>query len=574
MTVRDMTKKYIITLIICCFQSIALHLKAETITYDFSSPEMWTTELGGTAHPSLSATISKVYYIGTNDCFVGTNDVYFYESGGLMLKPNASLRLPSNPDWTVHRVIIHSHENASTSVKVNIHSSHDGAPVSSSLKWEKKDSDYTYDIFSSYKKSSLYVMATNSNARISSITIEYTSATSTSIPAPVFTPASTSFSTASLDVTVEAAEGCEVYYTKDGTIPSYTDAGNYVGTKGNTVTINASDSKVTLQAIAVDPTTGKCSSVSSATYTYVAVVNDGSSKAKAYTVAEVKAMLLDKGGQWVRGTIYGTMVNDDIKDVTTTNFKSSNIVIGDEVIHIPVQLPQGSIREEINLVDHPYLKGKEILIKGDLESYCNSRGIKSPTAYEISYSIPINHYGYATLYLDMPVLVPVGSTAYYCVTNGDRANLYPVGNVIPARVGVILSSTPDKNCTLTYTTETNSNEESIRADNQLIGFVRETVVGQDEYVYYALNAKDGKVGFYIPQTTTGAGFTAKANKAYLKIPAESQAAMFVLHDGADETAIVPMVHTAGDIIYDLQGRAVLSPVPGIYIVGGKKVVIK
>ena len=569
-----MTKKYIITLIICCFQSIALHLKAETITYDFSSPEMWTTELGGTAHPSLSATISKVYYIGTNDCFVGTNDVYFYESGGLMLKPNASLRLPSNPDWTVHRVIIHSHENASTSVKVNIHSSHDGAPVSSSLKWEKKDSDYTYDIFSSYKKSSLYVMATNSNARISSITIEYTSATSTSIPAPVFTPASTSFSTASLDVTVEAAEGCEVYYTKDGTIPSYTDAGNYVGTKGNTVTINASDSKVTLQAIAVDPTTGKCSSVSSATYTYVAVVNDGSSKAKAYTVAEVKAMLLDKGGQWVRGTIYGTMVNDDIKDVTTTNFKSSNIVIGDEVIHIPVQLPQGSIREEINLVDHPYLKGKEILIKGDLESYCNSRGIKSPTAYEISYSIPINHYGYATLYLDMPVLVPVGSTAYYCVTNGDRANLYPVGNVIPARVGVILSSTPDKNCTLTYTTETNSNEESIRADNQLIGFVRETVVGQDEYVYYALNAKDGKVGFYIPQTTTGAGFTAKANKAYLKIPAESQAAMFVLHDGADETAIVPMVHTAGDIIYDLQGRAVLSPVPGIYIVGGKKVVIK
>lgn len=569
-----MTKKYIITLIICCFQSIALHLKAETITYDFSSPEMWTTELGGTAHPSLSATISKVYYIGTNDCFVGKNDVYFYESGGLMLKPNASLRLPSNPDWTVHRVIIHSHENASTSVKVNIHSSHDGAPVSSSLKWETKDSDYTYDIFSSYKKSSLYVMATNSNARISSITIEYTSATSTSIPAPVFTPATTSFSTASLDVTVEAAEGCEVYYTKDGTIPSYTDTGNYVGTKGNTVTINASDSKVTLQAIAVDPTTGKCSSVSSATYTYVAVVNDGSSKAKAYTVAEVKAMLLDKGGQWVRGTIYGTMVNEDIKDVTTTNFKSSNIVIGDEVIHIPVQLPQGSIREEINLVDHPYLKGKEILIKGDLESYCNSRGIKSPTAYEISYSIPINHYGYATLYLDMPVLVPVGSTAYYCVTNGDRANLYPVGNVIPARVGVILSSTPDKNCTLTYTTETNSNEESIRADNQLIGFVRETVVGQDEYVYYALNAKDGKVGFYIPQTTTGAGFTAKANKAYLKIPAESQAAMFVLHDGADETAIVPMVHTIGDIIYDLQGRAVSSPVPGIYIVGGKKVVIK
>ena len=262
------------------------------------------------------------------------------------------------------------------------------------------------------------------------------------ISAPIFNPISTSFSTEFLEVTMDAAEGCEIYYTIDGTTPSYTNAKEYNGTKGNSVIIYASDNKVTLQAIAVDPITEKCSGVSSATYTYKesSVVNDGGSKAKAYTVAEVKAMLLDKGGQWVRGTIYGTMVNDDIKDVTTTNFKSSNIVIGDEVIHIPVQLPQGSIREEINLVDHPYLKGKEILIKGDLESYCNSRGIKSPTAYEISYSIPINHYGYATLYLDMPVLVPVGSRAYYCVTDGTRANLYPVGNVIPAGVGVIISS--------------------------------------------------------------------------------------------------------------------------------------
>ena len=396
------------------------------------------------------------------------------------------------------------------------------------------------------------------------------------ISAPIFNPISTSFSTEFLEVTMDAAEGCEIYYTIDGTTPSYTNAKEYNGTKGNSVIIYASDNKVTLQAIAVDPITEKCSGVSSATYTYKesSVVNDGGSKAKAYTVAEVKAMLLDKGGQWVRGTIYGTMVNDDIKDVTTTNFKSSNIVIGDEVIHIPVQLPQGSIREEINLVDHPYLKGKEILIKGDLESYCNSRGIKSPTAYEISYSIPINHYGYATLYLDMPVLVPVGSTAYYCVTDGTRANLYPVGNVIPAGVGVIISSAPNKICTLTYTTQNNSNAESILANNDLVGFVQDSIIVENDYAYYALNVKDNKIGFYVPQTTSGVGFIAKANKAYLRVPVEFQAAMFVIHNAADETAVVPLKQAVDNVIYDLQGRIVSSPSSGIYIVGGKKIVIK
>lgn len=567
-------RRSIVTLIICCLQSITIYLKAETITYDFSSPEKWTTEFGGTTHPLISAAISEIYYIGTDDCFIGKNDVYFYEFGGLMLKPKASLRLPLCPDWTINRVIIHSHTGASTSVAVNIFNSHDGVPASSSLEWKTKDSDYTYDIFSLYKESSLYVMTTNSNnARISSITIEYTTDTHPSISSPTFSPGTSSFSTESLDISIAAPEGCEVYYTIDGTIPSYTNAENYVGTKGNSVAIYASNSPVTLKAIAVDSATGLCSSVSSATYTYVAVANDGSKK-KPYTVAEVKAMLLDKDEQWVKGTIYGTMVNDDIKEVTTTNFKSSNIVIGDEVVHIPIQLPQGTIREEINLVDHSYLKGKEILIKGNLESYCNSRGVKSPTAYQIIYDIPINSYGYATLFLDMPVSVPTGCTAYYCVVDDSRAILHSVGNVIPAGVGVVISSTPNTTCTLTYTTLTNPDEELILDSNQLVGFIQDTIVPNDNYTYYALNAKDGDVGFYIPQTLTDEGFVAKANKAYLKALKKCQAAMFVIHKGADETAIIPMLHTADDIVYDLQGRAVAFPVPGMYIVGGKKVIIR
>ena len=394
------------------------------------------------------------------------------------------------------------------------------------------------------------------------------------ISAPIFNPMSTSFSTESLDVTISAEDGYEVYYTKDGSTPSYTSIEEYIGIRGNFVTIYASDSKVTLQAIAVDPTTGRYSDISNATYTYVPVINDGS-EAKPYTVAEVKSMTIDDKGKWVRGTIHGTMVNDNIQDIVTSDFKSqSNIVIGNDGVYIPVQLPSNSnIRKDVNLATHPYLKGKEILVKGMLTRYCYSQGVKEPTEYKIIYDIPINSFGYASLFLDMPVSVPSGSVAYYCSTEGNYVNLFPIGNIIPSNIGVVIESTPNTICRLTYTTKANNNEESVRGDNQLVGFIVDTNIEDNNNAYYALNAKNNKIGFYIPQTTTDMGFIAKANKAYLKVPVEHEVSMFLIRR-EEETAIVPISNIADDIIYDLQGRIVSSPVPGIYIRGGKKFVIK
>lgn len=399
------------------------------------------------------------------------------------------------------------------------------------------------------------------------------------ISIPTFTPGSSNFSTESLNVSISAAEGCEVYHTVDGTEPSYTNATDFVGTKGNVVTIYASESPIVLKAIAVNPTTGKCSDVGSATYTYAPIVNDGT-KSKPYTVTEVAAMKSPKSGKWVKGTIYGTLLGDNAAEIVTSNFTSvQNLVIGDGTTYVPVQLPQGDIRDAINLKDHPYLKGKELLIKGNLEEYYIVQGVREPTEYQITYDVPINAYGYASLYLDMPVSIPTGTVAHYCKTDGDVVNLYPISAVIPDSTGVILSSTPNKTCSLTYTTNTNTDEQVIASANQLVGFAKDSVVAVDGNAYYALNAKNGKLGFYIPQTATdatdaAAGFTAKAYKAYLQIPSEQKALMFVIHREGEETSIVPMTHREDDVIFDLQGRAVTHPVSGIYIIDGKKVVIR
>ena len=99
------------------------------------------------------------------------------------------------------------------------------------------------------------------------------------------------------------------------------------------------------------------------------------------------------------------------------------------------------------------------------------------------------------------------------------------------------------------------------------------------YYNYILNKKNGVVGFY-----KAADRTVAANKAYLRTtsaPSASAGAMsFSFEEGTTgmkEDGIVKRENWAADAEwYDLQGRKLsnIPTVPGLYIVNGKKVVIK
>ena len=397
------------------------------------------------------------------------------------------------------------------------------------------------------------------------------------VSTPIFTPGTSTFSSESLDVVISAAEGCGIYYTTNGIIPSLENLEEC--SKGNIATIYASNSPVVLNAIAIDPISGECSNVSRATYTYIdpTTENDGTEK-RPFTVAEVKRMTVNKPDKWVRGVIYGTMAGTDASEVVTSDFRSrTNIVIGDELTNIPIKLSDNdALREAINLVDHPYLLGKEILIKGFLTDYCSSKGVTEIEEYKITYDVPINSYGYATLFLDMPASVPTGSKAYYCTIEDNYAKLHSIETIIPDSVGVILESSPNTTCTLSYSPTGGSKieEENIRSTNLLIGYTKDHVIPNSEYAYYALNVKDNKLGFYIPQSMTDSEFTAKANKAYLQVPIENKAAMFILRREVDESEIVHINNITDETIYDLWGRIISTPTPGVYVKGGKKIVIR
>ena len=117
------------------------------------------------------------------------------------------------------------------------------------------------------------------------------------------------------------------------------------------------------------------------------VIGGGSVKGNTSDNAMTVALAVSNGPQedvWVSGYIVGG-------DLTTASasfdgpFKSrTNILLGpksstsDREACIAVQLPSGKIRDALNLVDNPELRGRKLCLRGDLvESYFGLTGLKS-----------------------------------------------------------------------------------------------------------------------------------------------------------------------------------------------------
>lgn len=98
-----------------------------------------------------------------------------------------------------------------------------------------------------------------------------------------------------------------------------------------------------------------------------------------------------------------------------------------------------------------------------------------------------------------------------------------------------------------------------------------------DYTNYVLASKGGNLGFY----AVSDGSTLAAGKAYLPLPTAdlpSAARGLVLTFDDDEVTAINHLTSAlskgEDVYFDLQGRKVAQPTKGLYIVNGKKVIIK
>ena len=184
--------------------------------------------------------------------------------------------------------------------------------------------------------------------------------------------------------------------------------------------------------------------------------------------------------------------------------------------------------------------------------------------------------------------VPVGSTAYIIKGATNRLNYigdavveaFPAGSIIPKQTGFILSGVAGS--TVVYRAHVDGTEVDVTG-NLLVGTATEREFSGAGYRYYIFgNGSEGQ-GFYHQGTRKGNSIKVGVHRAGLKLPitgfAPAKQYVFNFEETARNAvtgiATVKTESTSKDApIYNLQGCRVTNPTNGIYIVNGKKVLIK
>ena len=203
----------------------------------------------------------------------------------------------------------------------------------------------------------------------------------------------------------------------------------------------------------------------------------------------------------------------------------------------------------------------------------NTCGDAHNWAIEIVEALPVTITAakYATFYAPVAVTVPEGVTAYTATVDAanNKVILNEVDGVIPANTGVVLYSETAGTYDFAITEDVKAIE-----DNALRGSAAATYY-TTAGTYYALAVVEGEVGFYKDEFNNDR-FQNNSHKAYLYVANANNVATYSFAFGEGTTAVENVeVENEVKAIYDLTGRRVEEiTAPGIYIVNGKKVLVK
>lgn len=190
-----------------------------------------------------------------------------------------------------------------------------------------------------------------------------------------------------------------------------------------------------------------------------------------------------------------------------------------------------------------------------------------------AYTLAVSDAKAATLVLPFASIIPSGVSAYtlnYTAGNGS-VKATEVETTLPANTPVLVNAE-----TGTYRFETTAESGTAIATGSdavtsgaLTGVFTKTTVPSGSYI---LTLKDGKVGF---RTVDGLTNYVEAYRAYLTAD-DVAAPSFLNIEFGGTTGISQIENGESEIenYYDLQGRRVLQPTRGLYIVNGKKVIVK
>ena len=206
---------------------------------------------------------------------------------------------------------------------------------------------------------------------------------------------------------------------------------------------------------------------------------------------------------------------------------------------------------------------------GYIKSITVQRALATPGA-------TVGSTGYATFAADVDLdlsTLTSGFNAYFAsaAADGKVTMTKATNEKIAAGEGLFIQQTGETSAfTITETRETTD-----AVTNYLVAGdgVTNGVAKEDGYDKYVLGADGGSVSFFLINETAA---TVATNKAYLKIPTGGGLARLAIVFDGEATGIGSversMVNAEG--YYNLNGQRVSAPSKGLYIVNGKKVIIK
>lgn len=186
----------------------------------------------------------------------------------------------------------------------------------------------------------------------------------------------------------------------------------------------------------------------------------------------------------------------------------------------------------------------------------------SYTRWDYEVSATVGADGFATYSAVKPINVDGIVTAYGAKYDGSKIVLNPVTE-IPANTGVIIEATAD-----TYPVPAINSAASIASVNEL-QVSNGSITGNSSTIY-ALGKKAGVVGF----VKVKSGVAIPAGKAYLTLPATARDFIGFGEDDVTGIDAVKQETKADYQYFNLAGQRVAQPTKGLYIVNGKKVIIK
>ncbi len=192
-------------------------------------------------------------------------------------------------------------------------------------------------------------------------------------------------------------------------------------------------------------------------------------------------------------------------------------------------------------------------------------------------STTISEYGWSTFSSDYALnfaKADDGLTAYTITGNtGNVVNMSAVTGTVPAGTGLLLKGTKNTSYNIPIVGSSTTDVST----NLMKAGTGSSVAYDANYGYNYVLAANGSGVAEFQRIVSGTPATVAKGKAYLALTSAPSARLCLSVDDEDITGINQIDNgqmTNDNSFFDLQGRRVAQPTKGLYIVNGKKVIVK